>query len=319
MAGKLIDTSKNLQSQSASDARNKAVILVKEIVDRTLEEEDQKRTLLFAGQVISDFEEFWDQPFGSVHSVNPGCGASWFLGAYRRGLPLSEKKPEVTTDTMICERIVRVLHERSTLELDCLGFYKDTNDGSVRSKLNKRLITENDGEHMCCKGMIRITQTFPAYRISRRISPAQPYFHPVWYDPGWPNEVEEIAKEAIDAYKKLVGEERWPVLHDIFKTNVEMRTSDVNHCNNKDEQSISMTGNSATLCGGGNVSLESPEELPNKLGESLCGGDDHSEDCDLDCCPPGGNDICQRDDPNKDMVLQRDDPNKLHKRRRLMR
>ena len=43
----------------------------------------------------------------------------------------------------------------------------------------------------------------------------------------------------------------------------------------------------------GNVSLESPEKLPHKrLGESLCGGDDHNEDF--------------------------DDPNKLHKRYRLM-
>jgi hypothetical protein len=56
--------------------------------------------MFFAAQVISDFEEFWENPFGSVHSVHPGSGSSWFLGAaYRRGLTPAKKKPEVTTDT----------------------------------------------------------------------------------------------------------------------------------------------------------------------------------------------------------------------------
>jgi hypothetical protein len=181
--------------------------------------------MFIAAQVISDFEELWQNPFGEISTIFPGSGAAWFLGAYRRGLPPTERKNEVTTDTKICRNIVSELQQRSSLEMECFGCYID-DDGRVRNKLNDRLICAHDGEHMSCKGAIRINCTFAAYRISRRISPAQPSFHPVRYDPGWPQDVYEIAAAAVKAYITLVEVQRWPVLHDIFLTKLEKNKRD---------------------------------------------------------------------------------------------
>jgi hypothetical protein len=116
------------------------------------------------------------------------------------------------------------------LELACLGYYP-VDDCRVRNKVNRCLIRSNDGEHKCCKGGIRITRTFPAYRISRRIAPAQPFFHPLRCDPGWPNAVYDIAHEAIDAFDQLVRDEKWPPLHDLFMTSIEKRKRDESNSN----------------------------------------------------------------------------------------
>jgi hypothetical protein len=206
-ANELIKLSYSLGSRPADDTRNVAVLTVKSLLDRTLEQADRERTMFIAAQVISDFEELWQNPFGEISTIFPGSGAAWFLGAYRRGLPPTKRKNEVTTDTKICRNIVSELQQRSSLEMECFGCYID-DDGRVRNKLNDRLICAIDGEHMSCKGAIRINRTFAAYRISRRISPAQPSFHPVRYDPGWPQDVYEIAAAAVKAYITLVEVQR---------------------------------------------------------------------------------------------------------------
>jgi hypothetical protein len=137
VAPKLIELISLAHLHPENDARNQAVFAVKSLLDRTFKRADRNRTMFFAAQVISDFEEFWENPFfGSVHSVHKGSGSSWFLGAYRRGLPPVEKKSEVMTDTMICENIVRDLHECSALELACLGYDYPVDDGRVRNRLN---------------------------------------------------------------------------------------------------------------------------------------------------------------------------------------
>jgi hypothetical protein len=110
---------------------------------------------------------------------------------------------------MICENIVRELWECSELELACLGYYVD-NDDSICNKVNHCLITANDGEHKACKGAIRITRTLPAYRISRRIAPLQPSFHPIHCDIRWPPDVYGIAHDAVHAFDQLVIQNKWP-------------------------------------------------------------------------------------------------------------
>ena len=136
-----------------------------------------------------------------------------------------EKKTEVTSDMMICEKIVRELQECSDLELACLGYYADAvDDGIIRNKLNHRLITANDGEHKACKGGIRITRTLPAYRISRRIAPTQPSFHPIHCDIEWPPAVYDIAHDAVHAFDQLVIKNKWPQLHELFLTGFEKST-----------------------------------------------------------------------------------------------
>jgi hypothetical protein len=224
VASELIEISSIAQLHPDMDTRNKAVLAVKSLLDITLEQMDRKRTMFFAAQIISDLEEFWDSPFGSVKTVHPGSGATWFLGAYRRGLSPIEKKTEVTSDMMICEKIVRELQECSDLELACLGYYVDAvDDGSIRNKLNHRLITANDGEHKACKGGIRITRTLPAYRISRRIAPTQPSFHPIHCDIEWPPAVYDIAHDAVHAFDQLVIKNKWPQLHELFLTGFEKK------------------------------------------------------------------------------------------------
>jgi hypothetical protein len=202
VASKLIKVASLVNLNPDKDTRNEAVIAVKNLLDLTLEQADRNRTMLFfVAQVISDFEEFWESPLGSVKTVHPGSGASWFLGAYRRGLPPTKKKAEVTSDTMICENIERDLQECSAWELACLGYYVDAADaGSVCNKLNHCLVTANDGEHKACKGGIRITScTLPTYQISRRIAPTQPSFHPVHCNIVWPSAVYNIDHDAIHA------------------------------------------------------------------------------------------------------------------------
>jgi hypothetical protein len=222
IANELLNLASSSSLRPADDTRNAAVLTVKSLLDRTLEQTDRERTMFIAAQVISDFEELWQNPFGYINTVCPGNGAAWFLGAYQRGLPATERKHEITTDTMICGNIVSLLQQRSSLEMTCLGCYID-DDGRVRNKLNDHLICAHDGEHMSCKGAIRINRTFAAYQISRRISPAQPSFHPVRYNPGWPPAIYDIARAAIKAYITLVEVERWPLLHDIFLTNIEKK------------------------------------------------------------------------------------------------
>ena len=92
VASELIEISSMAQLHPDTDTRNKAVLAVKNLLDITLEQMDRKSTMFFAAQIISDLEEFWDSPLGSVKTVHPGSGATWFLSAYRRGLSPTEKK-----------------------------------------------------------------------------------------------------------------------------------------------------------------------------------------------------------------------------------
>jgi hypothetical protein len=157
------------------------------------------------------------------------------------GLPTSDRKAEVTTDTMICENVVLELSKRNALEIACLGYYRGS-DGHVRNKLNHRLINAIDGEHKACKGFVRITRTFPAYRMSSRISPAQPSFHPLRYDPGWPTAVYDIAREAMSSFQQLIHQQEWPPMHDLFMTSSEKRmAAEANSKINGSVNSVSVT------------------------------------------------------------------------------
>jgi hypothetical protein len=105
---------------------------------------------------------------------------------------------------------VHALQERHERELGCVGYYADEN-GQVRNKLNHRIITANGGKHMCCKGTIPITRTFPgAYRMLRQISPLQPSFHPIRCDYEWPAAVYHIAEHAIEAFHLMVMTKNGP-------------------------------------------------------------------------------------------------------------
>jgi hypothetical protein len=210
VAAKLIEISSSAHLHPDNKMRNQAVIAVKNLLDITLEQMERNQTLFLAAQVISDLEEFWESPFGSIQNVHPGSGASWFLGTYWRGLPPTKKKAEVMTNTMICENIVQHLQECSTKELACLGYYADElDDGQVHNKLNHCLITANNGEHKSCKGGIWITHTLPSYHISCQIAPLQPSFHPLRCNPGWPIAGYNIAHEAIHAFDQLVLNKKW--------------------------------------------------------------------------------------------------------------
>jgi hypothetical protein len=111
IANELVKLSSRSVLRPSEDTRAKAVLTVKCLLDRTLENADRDRTMFIAAQVIADFEELWQNPFGDISLVCPGNGASWFLGTYRRGLPATKRKHEVTTDTVIYASIVRDLRE----------------------------------------------------------------------------------------------------------------------------------------------------------------------------------------------------------------
>jgi hypothetical protein len=67
-------------SQPKNNARNDAVLAVKRLLDFTLEQVDRNLTTFLAVQIIADFGEFWDCPFGPIKRDQLGSSSSWFIG-----------------------------------------------------------------------------------------------------------------------------------------------------------------------------------------------------------------------------------------------
>jgi hypothetical protein len=203
-------------------------------------------------------------PFGPVIGIKLGHGSS--VG--RSILKLQQ----TNVDDML-EEIIQHLHGLTKFELILLSLYKDS-DGTIRTRINNRVLNRVDAEHMLCKLYI-VYERLKGGSRSTSVSPKLcfDHCHPT---PGYDFlSLHPFCKDVIGAFRLMVDTGRW-VFFDEFEEDRRPHTASrkpaiINCCANQVVQDFrEFVGDlecdsNCSLTSEGQVSLVPVPEMENVL------------------------------------------------------
>jgi hypothetical protein len=157
------------------NTRERARLLIQQLMNKPLPTDDRKGTEFISRQVVLDLEEVWDLLFGPPTVVHPGYGG---MQGFR--LLAAGSNGDHLSPTALFKSMVTVLQSNwSNSELALLGLRRGVTSPNVFVTLNGRPFTIEDAEHFACSALYHAVACTLPNRHCCVPSPASPHCHPI--------------------------------------------------------------------------------------------------------------------------------------------
>ena len=161
-----------------SNKRFIASTLLQDMLKDCCQPSGKDKLLFMTHLIMSDVEEIFEDPFGTVHpkSVPVGSGAE-------QGFKMLKNNGDINGPGTIVEAfqmIIKYMQESATTDdLDMTGYKHLDENETVYNKVNGRPFNATDAENFLCKLWVVSKYTLPANCIVRQPNATKPHCHPV--------------------------------------------------------------------------------------------------------------------------------------------